>query len=84
MGRRQQQNNRGAVAPLNQHARTNELAEAISRCEKPEGRESLAKIPAPLARLTDALRTRGYVASMRQAYVDWARRVILFHGKRHP
>jgi integron integrase len=44
--------------------------------------------PAPpprlLDRLTDALRTRGYVASIRQAYVDWARRYILFHGKRHP
>jgi integron integrase len=30
------------------------------------------------------LRTRGYVASLRQAYVEWVRRYILFHGKRHP
>jgi hypothetical protein len=40
--------------------------------------------PRLLDRLTDALRTRGYVASIRQAYVDWVRRYILFHGKRHP
>jgi hypothetical protein len=37
-----------------------------------------------LGRLADALRSRGYVASIRQAYVDWVRRYILFHGKRHP
>src|SRR5947209_14380290 len=45
-------------------------------------------LPAPpprlLDRLTDALRSRGYVASLRRAYVDWVRRYILFHGKRHP
>ncbi|GGH50509.1 hypothetical protein GCM10010975_03480 [Comamonas phosphati] len=31
-------------------------------------------------------RTRGLHYSIRteQAYVDWARRFILFHGKRHP
>src|SRR5205809_7951098 len=29
-------------------------------------------------------RSNGDVASMRQAYVDWARRFTLFHGKRHP
>jgi integron integrase len=46
----------------------------------------VAACPPPrlLDRLTDALRTRGYVASIRQAYVDWTRRYILFHGKRHP
>jgi integrase-like protein len=40
--------------------------------------------PRLLDQLTDALRTRGYVASLRQAYVDWTRRFILFHNKRHP
>jgi Phage integrase, N-terminal SAM-like domain len=40
--------------------------------------------PRLLDLLMDALRTRGYVASIRQAYVDWARRYILHHGKRHP
>jgi hypothetical protein len=37
-----------------------------------------------LDRLADALRTRGYVAALRQAYVDWARRYIHFHQSRHP
>jgi integron integrase len=37
-----------------------------------------------LDQVADALRTRGYVGALRQAYVDWARRFILFHGRRHP
>jgi integron integrase len=37
-----------------------------------------------LDRLADALRTRGYVAALRQAYVDWARRYLHFHHLRHP
>jgi hypothetical protein len=48
---------------------------------------SLRSAPPPprlLDRLSDTLRTRGYVASIRQAYVDWTRRYILFHDKRHP
>jgi integron integrase len=41
--------------------------------------------PAKLLDLVaDALRTRGYVAALRQAYVDWTRRYILFHRIRHP
>jgi hypothetical protein len=30
------------------------------------------------------MRTRRYSRRTEQAYVDWARRFILFHGKRHP
>jgi integron integrase len=30
------------------------------------------------------LRTRHYSIRTEQAYIDWARRFILFHGKRHP
>jgi len=30
------------------------------------------------------LRTRHYSLRTEQAYIDWARRFILFHGKRHP
>jgi integron integrase len=37
-----------------------------------------------LDQLADALRTRGYVAALRQAYIDWVRRYILFHQVRHP
>ena len=49
-------------------------------------------VPTPAApqqpRLLDLLRQRirvlHYSIRTEQAYVDWARRFILFHGKRHP
>jgi integron integrase len=37
-----------------------------------------------LDQLSDALRTRHYSYRTEQAYVDWVRRFILFHQKRHP
>jgi site-specific recombinase XerD len=37
-----------------------------------------------LDRVRAAIRTRGYSIRTEQAYVDWIRRFILFHGKRHP
>jgi site-specific recombinase XerD len=42
--------------------------------------------PAPklLDHMRDHLRTRHYSIRTETAYVDWARRFILFHGKRHP
>ncbi len=42
--------------------------------------------PAPklLTRLRDHLRTRHYSIRTEATYVDWVRRFILFHGKRHP
>ena len=42
--------------------------------------------PAPklLVRMRDHLRTRHYSIRTETAYVDWAQRFILFHGKRHP
>jgi hypothetical protein len=42
--------------------------------------------PAPklLDRLRDHLRTRYFSIRTGQAYTDWARRFILFHGTRHP
>jgi integron integrase len=40
--------------------------------------------PKLLDRLADALRARGYVAALRQAYTDWAARFIRFHRLRHP
>ena len=40
--------------------------------------------PKLLSRLRDHLRTRHYSIRTETAYVDWARRFILFHGKRHP
>ena len=48
------------------------------------------EIPSPvggmrlLDRLRQAIRTRHYSYRTEQAYVDWTRRFIHFHGKRHP
>ena len=40
--------------------------------------------PKLLNRMREHLRTRHYSIRTETAYVDWARRFILFHGKRHP
>ena len=37
-----------------------------------------------LDRVRDALRTKHYSYRTEQTYVDWIRRYILFHNKRHP
>jgi integron integrase len=37
-----------------------------------------------LNRVREVIRTRHYSIRTEQAYVDWVRRFILFHGKRHP
>jgi hypothetical protein len=48
----------------------------------------MAQRPAGAPRLLDqvrnVLRTKHYSIRTEQAYVDWIRRFILFHGKRHP
>ena len=43
-----------------------------------------ARPPKLLDRLRDKLRTKHLARSTERAYVAWARRFILFHGKRHP
>lgn len=43
---------------------------------------SSSKPPKLLDRMRDALRVRHYSYRTEQAYLDWARRYILFHGKR--
>ncbi len=40
--------------------------------------------PKLLDQLRDAIRVRHYSIRTEQAYVQWARRFILFHNKRHP
>ena len=40
--------------------------------------------PRLLQRLREAIRVRHYSIRTEDAYADWARRFILFHGKRHP
>ena len=48
---------------------------------------SESRPPAPprlLDRLRDAVLTRRYSPRTSDAYVFWAKKFILFHGKRHP
>ena len=44
----------------------------------------LPEQPKLLDRLRAAIRTKHYSIRTESTYVDWARRFILFHGKRHP
>ena len=37
-----------------------------------------------LEQMRDALRTRHYSIRTETSYLDWAKRYILFHHKRHP
>jgi integron integrase len=52
----------------------------------PTGTAAPSQAPPPklLDRLRGHLRTRHYSIRTEAAYADWARRFILFHGKRHP
>lgn len=51
-----------------------------------EGAAGAAEAFAPrlLDQLREVIRTRHYSIRTEEAYVDWARRFILFHGRRHP
>ena len=54
-----------------------------------QGSEAGAGVPAGtprrlLDRVRDAIRLRHYSIRTEVTYVDWTRRFILFHGKRHP
>lgn len=46
--------------------------------------ESAQQPPRLLDQLRERLRTLNYSIRTEQVYVDWARRFILYHGKRHP
>ena len=63
------------------------LADASASASGGAGVAAFALPPVP-ARLLDqmrhALRVRHYSIRTELAYVDWVRRFILFHGKRHP
>jgi integron integrase len=45
---------------------------------------AVASSPKLLDRVRWLLRTKHYSIRTEQAYVDWIRRFVLFHGKRHP
>jgi len=40
--------------------------------------------PRLLDRVRDRIRFKHYSIRTEEAYVDWIRRFIVFHGKRHP
>ena len=46
--------------------------------------DSTATNPKLLDQVRDAIRVRHYSIRTEKAYVDWCRRYILFHKKRHP
>lgn len=50
--------------------------------EGPPGASSMQ--PKLLERMRDAIRYKHYSIRTEQSYLGWARRFILFHGKRHP
>ena len=58
---------------------------AQNRPARLEGQEQLPSAPVRLLdRVRHAVRTLHYSYRTEQAYVDWIRRFIVFHGKRHP
>ena len=64
-------------------------ADALSPTQAPRVKaDANLVVPPPQPRLLDslrhAIRRRHYSIRTEDAYVDWARRFILFHGKRHP
>jgi integrase len=48
------------------------------------GEDSVTEPPKLLDRVRHKIRLRHYSLRTEQAYLDWIRRFILFHGKRHP
>jgi len=42
------------------------------------------KSPSLLDRVREAVQARHYSQRTEQAYIDWIKRFVLFHGKRHP
>lgn len=47
-------------------------------------RKSISDGPRLLDQVRELIRIRHYSIRTEQAYVQWIRRFILFHGKRHP
>ena len=59
------------------------LAGALGNASGPQPELAPAR-PRLLDELRSQLRVRNYADRTEQVYVDWSRRFILFHGKRHP
>jgi integron integrase len=52
--------------------------------ELPSSSQVPARPPKLLRQMRDCIRARHYSPRTESAYLDWGRRYILFHGKRHP
>jgi len=50
----------------------------------PSSADAGSDAPRLLDRLREAIRVRHYSLRTEDTYIDWVRRFILFHGKRHP
>jgi len=51
---------------------------------KPQQNTPLPKSKKLLDQVRDAIRTKHYSLRTEKTYIDWIRRYILYHGKRHP
>lgn len=51
---------------------------------EPATRQAVAATPQLLDQVRQAIRTRHYSYRTEEAYVEWIRRFLLFHDKRHP
>jgi integron integrase len=68
-------------APPGPHGLSPEPTLAVN----PQSEAGSASVPRRLLdRLREAIRVRHYSIRTEDTYVDWVRRFILFHGKRHP
>ena len=60
------------------------MTERPAEFSQPTSDPAAPRPPKLLERMRIHLRTRHYSIRTEEAYIDWARRFIVFHGKRHP
>ncbi|MFP5486023.1 MAG: integron integrase [Gammaproteobacteria bacterium] len=60
------------------------MTERPAEYSQPTSDPVVPRPPKLLERMRIHLRTRHYSIRTEEAYIDWARRFIVFHGKRHP
>ncbi len=60
------------------------MTERSAEYSQPTSDPVVPRPPKLLERMRIHLRTRHYSIRTEEAYIDWARRFIVFHGKRHP
>jgi integron integrase len=56
----------------------------MPKTDRPYSRPQTTAKPRLLDQVRDVLRRKHYSLRTEQSYVDWIKRFILFHGKRHP